>query len=164
MLLKLFLTFLKINFICTSGPASLGLTKQIVVPAMISEDKFIQIASIASGIPGSDAMQMAWQVGFAVKGWLGALVSVIGALLPTLLLLGIVYLTLSFINPKIISKFFSGVNPALSVLLVVTALSIFKAPTPAHYVIALVAAVMFYFKIPIYLVLILAGLISVTLL
>lgn len=69
-LLDLFITFIKINFLTTSGPASIGLTRQLVVPTFVSADKFNQILAISSGIPGSDAIQMAYQVGYVYKGFL----------------------------------------------------------------------------------------------
>lgn len=159
-MINLFLTFLKINFLTTSGPASIGLTRQFVVPGMLSEDKFNQVFAISSGIPGSDAIQMAWQVGYCVKGFLGAIVAVIGALIPTIFLLGVVYFGMKFVSPKTLAKFFDGVNPALAVLLVSTALGIVKFNVNAQLLILILAAVMIYCKIPVYFVLIASGLIG----
>ena len=161
---KLFLTFLKINFLTTSGPASIGLTKQLVVPSMVDEAKFSQILAITSAIPGSDAIQMAFQIGYAVKGMLGAIISVVGALIPTISLLGVVYFSMNFIDQKSLSKFFSGVNPALAVLLVVTALGLMKSYNSVNCIILFSAIIMMYFKIPLTVMLLLSGILGVVLL
>ena len=160
---NLFLTFLKINLLTSSGPASIGFTKQLVVPVMISEDKFFQITAITSGIPGSDAIQMAWQIGYAVRGIMGAVVAIIGALIPCIALVWLVMVGMRFINPTIMQKFFSGVNPALAVLLIVTALSLFKPTGNIRIILVLISAVLFLFKAPALLVLVLCGLIGVLL-
>ena len=161
-MLNLFLTFLKINFLCTSGPASIGLTKELTVPSMVSEDKFNQIVAITSGIPGSDAMQMAWQVGYAVKGIAGSIVAVIAALIPTILLLGIVYFSMNFIDQKALAKFFSGVTPALALLLTCTAFGMIKPSMGVvQGIILAVSAIMVYLKVPVAIMLVTCGLIGV---
>lgn len=163
-MLKLFLIFLKINFLTTSGPASIGLTKQLTVPDMIDEGKFSQILAITSGIPGSDAMQMAWQIGYVVKGIVGAIVSIVGALIPTLFLLSIVYFSMNFIDQKALSKFFAGVNPALAVLLVITAFGLMKSYNNVNCIILLLVILLFYIKTPVIVVLLLSGILGVFLL
>jgi chromate transporter len=159
MLLKLFLTFLKINFLTTSGPASIGLTQQLIVPDMVSKSKFSEMVAITSGIPGSDAMQMAWQTGYEVSGVLGAIVSVVGALIPTLLLVSIVVMGIKYIDAKVLSKFFSGVNPVLAVMLVMTAISLLPANkfdvVPLS--ILLLSVILFLFKIPLIVCLLIGG-------
>ena len=161
-MLKLFLLFIKINLLTTSGPASLGLTKELVVPKLVSESDFSRMIAVASGVPGSDAIQMAAQVGYSTYGILGSIIAVLGALIPCLLLLGIAMLGISYIKPEIMSKFFAGVNPALAVMLVLTAVSLFKFNgNYIQYIILIVAVVMFYFKVPLPILLILCGVMGV---
>lgn len=158
MLLQLFYTFFKINCLSTSGPASIGITQKLIVPSMVSVDKFNEIIAISSGIPGSDAMQIAWQVGYEVHGIIGALFSVLGALIPSILLVSIVLIGIKFISPDILKKFFNGVNPALAVFLTVTALSLL--PTHIQLLpifIVLLTILMFYLKIPLLVILIVGG-------
>jgi chromate transporter len=82
--------------------------------------------AVASGIPGSDAVQMAIQVGYHVNGFVGASVALVGALLPCILLVFLTYVGFQFVDQAILAKFFKGINPALSVTLVVTAFGLFK--------------------------------------
>jgi len=163
MLLKLFLIFLKINLLSTSGPASIGLTQKLIVPDLVNQEKFSEMVAITSGIPGSDAMQMAWQTGFAVKGFLGAFVAILGALIPCLFLVSLIMFSLKLIQPKLLNKFFVGVNPALAVMLTFTAISLLpvKQINPISLTILGVSIIMFLLKVPVTICLITAGLIGI---
>jgi len=140
----------------------MGLTQKLAVPDLISQEKFSEIMAVASGIPGSDAIQMAWQTGLAVKGISGAIVSVLAALIPTISLVCLVSAGLKLVQPKILSKFFDGVNPALAIMLVFTAISLFpKAMSVVPVAIALIALLMLSLNVPIPICLVVAGLIGV---
>lgn len=158
-LLDLFITFIKINFLTTSGPASIGLTRQLVVPTFVSADKFNQILALSSGIPGSDAIQMAYQVGYVYKGFFGALIATLGALLPCIFLVTIFSFGLKFIDQEILAKFFKGINPALAITLLFTAINLYNplqldlGPT----IIFCLAGSLFFLGIPIPVVLIMSG-------
>lgn len=160
MLLQLFWLFFKINVFTPSGPASYGLTQKLAVPTLISQDKFAQFVAISSGIPGSDAIQMAWQVGYEVAKIKGAIVAVLGALTPCILLVSLVMIGLQYIQPTTLSKFMNGVKPALILLLITTAIGIlpFGQLTTNRYLIStLIAAVLMYFKAPLTLTLVICG-------
>jgi chromate transporter len=162
MLLKLFWLFIKINFLTVSGPASVGLTKQLVVPSMMTENDFIKIASISMGIPGSDAIQLALQTGYKISGISGAIISVIGALIPCILLVSLVMIGMNFIPNKVLTNFFKGVTPALAILLVITAFQLFKSGFNWLIVIYTgLAILLFYLKIPTILILIICGFIGI---
>lgn len=157
-MLKLFLLFLKINLLSTSGPASIGISQKLLVPEILSQDKFNQIIAISTGVPGSDAIQIAWQVGYEVNGFLGAIIATCGALIPSILLVSIFLLGLKFISPVILKKFFSGVNPALSVFLIITALSLIPKDFQLFPAILIILTIgMFYLKIPLIIILVLCG-------
>lgn len=126
LMFELFYIFAKINLLTTSGPASIGLTRQLVVPGLLSQDKFNQVLALSSGIPGSDAIQLAYQIGYIYKGILGAICAVLGALLPCILLVTIFSFGLKFIDQDLLTKFFKGVNPALAVTLLMTAINLYN--------------------------------------
>jgi len=160
--LALFLTFVKINFLTTSGPASIGLTKQLVVPAMVPEDQFNHMLALASGIPGSDAIQMAWQVGFFANGVLGALIAVLGALLPCIILVAAFSIGIKFVDQTMLSKFFSGVNPALCLMLLVTAVGLYSPLAGVGpSVVFCVAAALMFIGTPMPFILIACGIIGI---
>ena len=164
-MVDLFLIFVKINFLTTSGPASIGLTKQLVVPAIVPEDRFNQMLAIASGIPGSDAIQMAWQIGYFAGGVVGAAIAVLGALLPCIILVATVSAGIRFIDPELLSKFFRGVNPALAVMLFVTAVGLYSPMSGVGpSVIFCIAAALMLSGIPIPLILVLCGAVGVAIL
>lgn len=162
MLLKLFLIFLKINFLSTSGPASIGISQKLLVPNFISQDSFNRIIAISTGIPGSDAVQIAWQVGYELHGFLGALVALCGALIPSILMVTLVLIGIKFISPDILSKFFNGINPALAVFLIITALTLIPTQFSIFStIIILLSFLMFFIKIPLVVILIICGVIGI---
>lgn len=90
-LLRLFLMFLKINLLTTSGPASVGLLYKETVGSLMTESQFVEAVGFSSVLPGSDALQLAMFVGYASAGVYGALVALLGSILPpTVLMLGLV--------------------------------------------------------------------------
>lgn len=164
-MIDLFLTFVKINFLTTSGPASIGLTKQLVVPTIVPEDKFNQMLALASGIPGSDAIQMAWQIGYYANGVLGALIAILGALLPCIMLVAAFSIGIKFVDQAMLSKFFSGVNPALCVMLLVTAVGLYSPLAGiGPSVIFGLAAVMMMLGIPMPVILVASGIFGILIL
>jgi chromate transporter len=162
-LLRLFWLFIKINFLTVSGPASIGLTKQLVVPSLMTENEFIRIAAISSGIPGSDAVQMALQTGYKVAGILGAVVSVLGALIPCILLVSLVMIGVNLISPNILTSFFKGVATALAVLLVITAIQIIPTGVALWLVVICVCLTILLslLKVPVILILLICGVIGI---
>ncbi len=114
MLWKLFVVFFKINLFTTSGPASYGLTEKLVVPELVSPETYQRAVAISASIPGSDAVQMAWQIGFSVSGILGAIIAVFGALVPCIALSSLVIIGMSYLSPEFLNKFMYGVNQSCS--------------------------------------------------
>ena len=121
MLSNLFLLFFKINLLTQSGPASYGLTEKLTVPSMLSQERFNRIVAISAGIPGSDAVQMAWQVGFEVAKLPGALVSVLGALMPCIFLVVAATALTRLLPQGTMNNFFAGIKPALFFFLLIYA-------------------------------------------
>lgn len=165
MLLKLFLTFLKINFLTPSGPASIGLTKELVVPNIVSEEEFVKIITMSTGIPGSDAVQISWMVGHAAKGWVGALVSMIGALTPCVLLATLMLIGTQYVPVTFLKKFLLGSSLVLFVYLVTTAFSILpKGMNLVYAFVIVLASILSFFKVGITFSLIIGGIMGVLLL
>ena len=54
-LLQIFLIFLKVNLLSTSGPASVGLLYHEVAGKLVTEGQFVQAVGLSSVLPGSDA-------------------------------------------------------------------------------------------------------------
>lgn len=127
-LLHLFWTFIKVNLLTTSGPASVGLLYKEAVGVFMTEAQFIQAVGFSSVLPGSDALQLAMFVGYSAGGAPGALVALLGSILPpTALMLGVVVILNRLRREAWVSHFVEGLIPAISVLMVFVAWNIFNS-------------------------------------
>lgn len=165
-LLYLFLVFLKVNLLSTSGPASVGLLYHEVVGKTVTEGQFVQAVGFSSVLPGSDALQLAMYIGYAVGGIPGGLVALLASILPpTVIILGVTVILHRLRREAWISSFIDGLTPAISVLMLFTAWKIFqKGGTDGweSWAIGLLSmAGMLSGKVPERVVIIIAGLIGV---
>jgi chromate transporter len=165
-LLQLFLTFLKVNLLSTSGPASVGLLYHEVVGKSVTESQFVQAVGFSSVLPGSDALQLAMYIGYAVGGIPGGLVALLASILPpTIIILGVTVILHRLRREAWISSFIEGLTPSISVLMLFTAWKIFqKGGTEGWeaWAIGLISmAGMLSGKVPERIVILIAGLIGV---
>jgi len=117
-LLELFWLFLRVNLLTTSGPASVGLLYKETVGVLMTSTQFVQAVSFSSILPGSDALQLAMFIGYTVQGIPGALVALLGSILPpTLLMLAVVSLLHRLRREAWMTRFISGLTPAISILM-----------------------------------------------
>jgi chromate transporter len=165
-LLYLFLTFLKVNLLSTSGPASVGLLYHEVVGKTVTEAQFVQAVGFSSVLPGSDALQLAMYLGYAVSGIPGGLVALLASILPpTIIILGVTFILHRLRREAWISSFIDGLTPSISVLMLFTAWKIFeKGATDGWeaWAIGLISMIgMISGKVPERLVIVIAGIIGV---
>lgn len=126
-LLQLFIIFLKVNLLSTSGPASVGLLYHEVVGKLVTEAQFVQAVGLSSVLPGSDALQLAMYIGYAVAGIPGGLVALVASILPPTLIILAVTMVLHRVRREVwISNFVEGLAPAIAVLMLFTAWKIFQ--------------------------------------
>ncbi len=168
-LLRLFGAFIKINLLTTSGPASVGLLYQEAVGTMLTEAEFVEAVGFSSVLPGSDALQLAMFVGYAAGGIPGALVALLGSILPpTVLMLGVVSILQRLRGEAWVGNFVQGLAPAVAVLMVLVAWDVFKGEGSGQLGISIGIAVVslaaYLLKAPSPLVLLGAGLAGVVLL
>jgi chromate transporter len=127
-LLHLFWTFLKVNLLSTSGPASVGLLYKEAVGTIMTEAQFVQAVGLSSVLPGSDALQLAMFVGYAAGGIPGAFVALIGSVLPpTLLMFGVVTILHRLRREAWVGRFVEGLTPAVAVLMLSVAWKVFHS-------------------------------------
>src|SRR5512139_1192070 len=120
-LLHIFWTFIKVNLLSTSGPASVGLLYHEAVGKMVTESQFVQAVGLSSVLPGSDALQLAMYIGYAVAGVPGGFVALAASILPpTLIILGITFILHRIRREAWIGSFVEGLAPAISVLMLFT--------------------------------------------
>jgi chromate transporter len=127
-LLQLFWTFVKINLLTTSGPASVGLLHSEAVGTIMTEGQFIQAVGLSSVLPGSDALQLAMFVGYEAAGIPGALTALAGSIVPpTILMFGVVAILSRLRREAWVSRFIEGLTPAISTLMVFVAWKVFSS-------------------------------------
>lgn len=164
---KLFLLFLKVNLLTTSGPASVGLLYEEAVGKLMTEADFVEAVGFSSALPGSDALQLAMFVGYAAGGVPGALIALFGSVLPpTVIMLMIVSVLQRISGEAWVSGFVRGLTPAVAVLMVLVAIRVFRgeAGEPIGLISVLIAAgavVALLLKAPAPLVLLAAGLVGI---
>ncbi len=125
--LELFLTFLKVNLLSTSGPASVGLLYSEAVGKFVTQGQFVQAVGFSSVLPGSDALQMAMYVGYAAAGIPGGLIALLGSILPpTLIILGVVAILHRLRREAWVSSFVEGLTPAITMVILFAAWKIFQ--------------------------------------
>lgn len=159
--LQLFWLFIKINLLTTSGPASAGLLYKEAVGHLMTEEEFIEAVGFSSVLPGSDALQLAMFVGYSVGGLPGALVALLGSILPPTVLMILIASILQRLRGEAwVSNFVQGLAPAVAVLMVLVAWKIFgeDARNWKAILLAAVSFVALQLKVPPALVLLAAGL------
>ncbi|MFA5838172.1 MAG: chromate transporter [Bellilinea sp.] len=124
---SLFLLFVKVNLLTTSGPASVGLLYKEAVGKLMDESQFVEAVGFSSVLPGSDALQLAMFVGYSASGIPGALVALMGSILPPTVIMLLIVSALKFVSGEVwVGNFVRGLTPAVAVLMVLVAVKIFR--------------------------------------
>ena len=145
----------------------MGLLYKEAVGKFMTEPQFIQAVGISSFLPGSDALQLAMFVGYSAGGVPGAMVALLGSILPpTLLMFGVVAILHRLRREAWVSRFVSGLTPAVAVLMLFVAWKVFagNANDGLNWQTILVAGGSFIalvFDAPAPLVLLIAGLLGI---
>ena len=118
---KLFFTFLKTGTISFGGYMMLIAMIQhefSVRKKILSKKKILDAITMASFLPGPMAINVASYIGFLIKGWKGAVISFIGVLLPSFIIMVLFsHLYLNSRNIPGFSSFFDGVMPVVSAVI-----------------------------------------------
>lgn len=119
--LQLFLTFFKVGALVFGGGfAMIPIIEREVVTnkKWVSAEDFIDLIAVTQASPGPVAVNSAVFIGYKLKGLPGALVSLLGTVLPsfTVILLFAIFLTSQGDN-EILKRFFAGVRPAVAALI-----------------------------------------------
>jgi chromate transporter len=162
---QLFWIFLKVNLLSTSGPASVGLLYHEVVGSLVTEAQFVQAVGLSSVLPGSDALQLAMYIGYAVGGIPGGFVALSASILPpTIIILGVTMILHRLRREAWLSNFIEGLTPAISVLMLFVAWKIFQKGGSTGWegwVIGLASLIAMFLNVPARIVVIIAGLVGI---
>ena len=120
--ISIFIVFFKIGaFTWGGGYAMLPLIKNEVVEKRkwITLEDFIDGIAVSQSLPGPIAVNTATFVGHRLCGTFGAIVAVIGAILPSTLSILVIAMFFSrFRELTVVQNFFRGANPAIIALIV----------------------------------------------
>lgn len=121
-LTSLFLTFLKIGaFTFGGGYAMIPLIQKKIVEKKkwMSNDDILEIGTIAESTPGPIAINAATFVGYKTAGFAGALLSTIGVVLPSfIIIIAISFVLSQFENLQLIKYAFFGIRAGVLALIV----------------------------------------------
>lgn len=121
-LVFLFWTFFKIGCVAFGGFMSLiAIVRSIVVEKhqLIADEKVIEGISLASVLPGPMAVNVVSYIGYEIRGFLGAIISMIAVILPSFfLLVGLSYIYFEHGNIPAIDKIFTGFMPAVTAIII----------------------------------------------
>jgi chromate transporter len=164
---RLFWMFLKVNFLTTSGPASIGLLFKESVGTIMTETQFVEAVGFSNLLPGSEALKLAMFIGHAAGGIPGTLVALLGSILPpTLIMLAIASLLQVIEGESWMGAFVRGLSPAVAMIMVMVAWKLFRSEKnlPGRMIlIAFLSLLAFIFGVPSPIVLVGAGLLGVIL-
>ena len=120
--LQLFWTFLKIGtFTLGGGYAMIPLVEREVVDnrKWISRDEFLSMLALAQSAPGIIAVNTAIFVGYAIRGWRGVLFTVLGAVLPSFVIILLIAAVFTrYKNMPEVEAVMKGIRPAVVALIV----------------------------------------------
>ncbi len=123
LVLELFWTFLKIGaFTFGAGYAMIPMIEREVVEKKkwFEKDDFYDRFTLAQGAPGPFSLNTAVFVGYKMKGFPGAVASVLGAVLPSFVIILLIALFLDgYQENPVVASAFKGIRPAVVALIAV---------------------------------------------
>ncbi len=129
--LQLFWTYLKIGtFTLGGGYAMIPLIQREVVDTRhwIDEEEFLNMIALAQAAPGVIAVNSAIFIGWRCGGWKGVCGAVIGAILPSfLIILAIAMVFRNYQDQPAVEAVFKGIRPAVVALIAAPLLKMAKS-------------------------------------
>ena len=129
-LLDLFLTFSKIGlFTFGGGYAMISMIENHCVERKqwITHDEMMNVTVIAESTPGPIAINCATFTGYKKKGFIGALISTLGIVAPSFIIIFLISMFLdNFLELTIIANAFNGIKIAVGILILDAAITMIK--------------------------------------
>ena len=139
MILQLFTIFFKIGaFTIGGGYAMIPLIEAEIVTkkGWVTKEDFLDLLAIAQSAPGVFAVNIAIFIGYRLRGVRGCLVTALGAILPSfLIILCIALFFLRFKENPTIEAIFRGIRPAVVALIAAPTFNLAKAAKINRYTI-----------------------------
>ncbi|MDD4082861.1 MAG: chromate transporter [Sphaerochaetaceae bacterium] len=119
--MKLFSTMFELSaFTFGGGYVIVSLMKQKFVDELgwLDDDEMLNLVAIAQSAPGAVAVNGALLVGYKTGGILGALISIIGTILPPFIIISIIsQFYIAFKTNLVVNAFLKGMQPAIAAVI-----------------------------------------------
>ena len=139
MILQLFTIFFKIGaFTVGGGYAMIPLIEAEIVTkkGWVTKEDFLDLLAIAQSAPGVFAVNIAIFIGYRLRGVRGCIVTALGAILPSfLIILCIALFFLRFKENPTVEAIFKGIRPAVVALIAAPTFNMAKAAKINRYTI-----------------------------
>lgn len=126
----LFIIFFRVGlFTFGGGYAMIPIMERELVTKknLLSKDDFVDYISAAQSLPGPIAVNLSVLLGYDIIGFSGALIALLGTVLPSLIvIIAVSVFYTQTRDSKVVSGFFSGVTPVVPALLGASFLSLFQ--------------------------------------
>jgi len=123
---NLFIAFFRAsNFTFGGGAAAIPLLQTEVVNRYkwLTVDEYLNVVAISNSLPAPILTKLAGMIGYRVSGWKGALAAIIGAVLPTTLVVILLGGVISiFAGSHALLAMLKGVRPVVAVLIAQSAI------------------------------------------
>ncbi|HHW03909.1 MAG TPA: chromate transporter [Thermoanaerobacterales bacterium] len=127
----MFWAFFKIGaFTLGGGFAMIPLMKVEMVDRQkwIKEEEFLDIIAVTQSAPGAVAINSSIYIGYKLAGFSGSVIATLGTVLPSFLIILFVALFYADMKSNVyVKKAFSGIYPAIVVLILAAAINLWKA-------------------------------------
>ena len=128
--IRLFWSFFKIGaFTFGGGYAMIAMVKDALVDRnkWMDEDEFWESITLAQALPGVFAINMALYTGHKIKGALGSFAAMMGAMLPSMIIIMLIASFFRDINEfETVRNVFSGIRPCVAALILVPGINMLK--------------------------------------
>ncbi|MGL5244782.1 MAG: chromate transporter, partial [Sarcina sp.] len=145
--LEMFFSFLKIGaFTFGGGYAMIPLIQEEVVNKRywLTKEEFMDALIVAQSLPGVLAVNCSTYIGYKVSGLKGALLALLGTILPSILIiLVIAKFFMGFRHNYYVNLAFKGISAAVPMLVLMGVISLFKTlkKTTINYIVISLAVV-----------------------
>ena len=128
---RLFLTFIKIGgFTIGGGMAMVPIMESEIVTKnkWLTKEEFLDILAVSQATPGIFAVDMASHIGDMVSGLKGAIISALGNILPSFVIILLIAVFFSAFKDNVwVEAIFKGIRPAVVALIAMPVFSMAKS-------------------------------------
>jgi len=147
---RLFITTFSISATTNGGYSIVGVMKEKFVNKYhyLEEDEMLNLISIGQSVPGPIAINTSIIVGYQIKGIMGALVTMLGTILPPFTIMSIVTIFYEYFSSNIyVIYFMKGMSAGVAGLMLSVTINLFTSTTKAKNLLTYLLIVISFFLV-----------------